>query len=95
MAIGDDASAAGYPLVPNSGDGGQVRSGAQEINRTRDFVAQVQGLILATWPIARGGTGGHTPGEARNNLGIFEGTSDPSDSVANNVNGSIYFKILS
>lgn len=40
MAIGDDATSAGYPTVPNTGDQGRVRLGAQEINRTRDFVAQ-------------------------------------------------------
>lgn len=45
MPIGDDAVAAGFPLVPGTGDGAQVRLGAQEINRTRDFVAQVKALI--------------------------------------------------
>jgi len=41
MAIGDAADAAGYPLVPETGDAGRVRWGAQEINRTRDMVAQL------------------------------------------------------
>lgn len=41
MPIGDDAAAAGYPLVPDTGEAGRVRWGAQEINRTRDFVALV------------------------------------------------------
>lgn len=45
MAIGDDATAAGYALVPNTGDPGKVKLGAQEINRTRDYVAQVKALI--------------------------------------------------
>lgn len=45
MAIGDDATAAGYPLVPNTGSGGEVKFGAREINRTRDFIAQVKALI--------------------------------------------------
>lgn len=45
MAIGDQAAAAGYPLVPGSGEDGRVRHGAREINRTRDLVAQVKGLI--------------------------------------------------
>jgi hypothetical protein len=39
MTIGDDALAAGYPLVPDTGEEGRVRWGAREINRTRDFVA--------------------------------------------------------
>jgi hypothetical protein len=42
MAIGDDATAVGYPLVPNSGEEGKVRYGAREINRTRDLVANVK-----------------------------------------------------
>lgn len=45
MAIGDDATAAGYPLVPNTGEEGRVRWGAREINRTRDFVAQVKAQL--------------------------------------------------
>jgi hypothetical protein len=94
MAIGDLAQQVGFPLVPNTGDGAQVRLGAQEINRTRDFVAQVQLLFFAIWPVSRGGTGGSTPAQARQGLGIFSGTAPPSDSVANNVNGSVYFKIL-
>jgi hypothetical protein len=94
MAVGDDAAAAGYPLVPNTGDGAQVRLGGQEINRTRDFIAQVLALILAVWPVSRGGTGGTTPAQARQGIGIFSGTANPSDSVANNVNGSVYFHII-
>jgi hypothetical protein len=39
--IGSDAQAAGYPLVPNTGEEGKVRYGAREINRTRDFIARV------------------------------------------------------
>ena len=94
MAVGDDAAAAGYPLVPNTGDDALVRLGGQEINRTRDFVAQVKALILTTWPVTRGGTGGTTPAQGRQGLGIYSGTAAPSDGVANNVNGSVYFKIL-
>ena len=41
MAVGDEASASGYALVPDSGEEGKVRWGAREINRTRDYVAQV------------------------------------------------------
>lgn len=50
MAIGDEAVAAGYPLVPNTGEEGRVRHGAREINRTRDFLAQVRALIQAKLP---------------------------------------------
>ena len=45
MPVGDDASAAGYPLVPGTTEEGKVKWGAREINRTRDFVAQVKTLI--------------------------------------------------
>lgn len=92
MAIGDDANAAGYPLVPNSGEEGKVKYGAREINRTRDFVAQVKSLILATWPVSRGGTGGTTKGSARTGLGITTSTAVPSSSTGDN--GDIHFKTL-
>jgi hypothetical protein len=45
MAVGDQAQAAGFPLVPNSGEEGRVFWGAREINRARDFIAQVKALI--------------------------------------------------
>lgn len=92
MPVGDDASAAGYPLVPNTGTGGEVRNGALEINRTRDFIAQVKALISASWPISQGGTGATTAAGARTNLGIpgviSYGTAAPSGGS----NGDIYFK---
>jgi hypothetical protein len=94
MPIGDDAAAAGYPLVPNSGAGSEVSLGAQEINRTRDFVAQVKAKILSTWTIGKGGTGATTAHGARENLGISSGTSAASDSVGGTANGNIYFKII-
>jgi hypothetical protein len=93
MAIGDDATAAGYPLVPGTGDGGEVKLGAQEINRTRDFVAQVKGLILAVWPVNKGGTGATTAANARKNLGISSGTAAPSDAVGGATDGNLYFRI--
>lgn len=51
MAVGDDATSKGLPLVPDSGEEGRVRWGAREINRTRDFVAQVMNLI----PVGKAG----------------------------------------
>ena len=95
MAIGDDAAAAGYPLVPDSGDEGEVKLGAQEINRTRDFVAQVLALIPAIWPVSQGGTGGSDKPSARAGIGISSGTAAASDAVGGNTDGNIYFKIVS
>lgn len=92
MAVGDDAQQAGYPLVPNVGEEGLVRHGAREINRTRDFVAQVKSQILATWPVNRGGTGATTKSGARTNLGITSGTANPNNSSGDN--GDIYLKIV-
>ncbi len=93
MAVGDDAQAAGYPLVPETGVGGEVHNGFLEINRTRDFVAQVKNLILSIWPVSRGGTGASDASGARTNLGIRSGTASPSDAVGGNVDGNIYFRI--
>ena len=90
MAIGDDATAAGYPLVPDSGEDGKVKYGAREINRTRDFIAQVKALFKSTWGIGDGGTGATTKAAARTNLGITSGTANPSGGA----DGDIYFKIL-
>lgn len=95
MPVGDAATAYGLPLVPDSGSGGEVRLGAQEINRTRDFVAQVGNLIPPAWPVANGGTGATTTAGARTNLGFAVGTEAASDSVGGAVDGNIYFQILS
>lgn len=79
MAVGDQAAAAGYPTVPDTGEEGKVRWGAREINRTRDFIAQVKALIP-------GGKAAY-----RTAAGISSGTIDPSGGA----DGDIYFKIVS
>lgn len=90
MAVGDDATAAGYALV--SGSAGLVKDGDLEINKTRDYIAQVKALILAVWPITAGGTGASTAAGARTNLGICGaityGTAAPSGGSP----GDVYFK---
>jgi hypothetical protein len=79
MAIGDEALAAGYPLVPGTGsDTSKVKNGAQEINRTRDFIAQLKALI----PISKTAY--------RTASGITSGTADPTGGN----DGDIYFKII-
>lgn len=92
MAVGDDAVAAGYQFVPNTGGGAEVRNGALEINRTRDYVAQVKALILAAWPISQGGTGATTAAGARTNLGICGAISYGTASPSGGSNGDVYFK---
>lgn len=94
MAVGDDAQAAGYSLVPSDGTGAEVRNGYLEINRTRDYVAQVKALIAAIWPVSAGGTGSSSASGARTNLGIRSGTANASDAVGGNQDGNIYFKIV-
>lgn len=78
MAVGDQAITAGYAIVPDSGEEGRVRWGSREINRTRDFIAVVKGLI---------------PGSKsayRSAAGISSGTAEP----AGGNDGDIYFKII-
>lgn len=79
MAIGDQATAAGFALVPETGEEGRLRWGAREFNRTRDFVAQVKALI----PVGKQAF--------RDASGISSGTADPSGGN----DGDIYFKIIS
>lgn len=78
MAVGDAAAAAGYPLVPDSGEEGKVKWGAREINRTRDLVA----LLKAIVPINKA--------SFQSSAGISSGTAEP----AGGTDGDIYFKIL-
>lgn len=78
MAVGDAASAAGYPLVPDTGEEGKVKWGAREINRTRDIVA----LEAAAIPTSKN--------DFRVSSGITSGTAEPTGGQ----DGDIYFKIL-
>lgn len=78
MAVGDDAKAAGYPIVPDNGEEGRVRWGAREINRVRDFLAQLKASI----PVGKAGY--------RSAAGISSGTADPTGGS----DGDIYFKIV-
>lgn len=78
MAVGDQATAAGYPVVPDTGEEGRVRWGAREINRTRDFIAQLKGLI----PTGKAAY--------RTAAGITSGTADPTGGN----DGDVYFKII-
>lgn len=80
MAVGDDAKKAKFPLVPDTGEEGKVKWGAREINRTRDYVAQLKQLI----PTGKGGF--------RTSAGITTSTSIPSNSTGND--GDIHFKIV-
>ncbi len=78
MAVGDQAIAAGYPIVADTGEEGRVRWGGREINRTRDFIAAVKALIPS-------GKSAY-----RTAAGISSGTADP----AGGNDGDIYFKII-
>lgn len=78
MAVGDSADAAGFPLVPDTGEEGRVRWGAREINRSRDLIAQVKSII----PVGKAGY--------RTAAGVTSGTASP----AGGNDGDIYFKII-
>lgn len=80
MAIGDDATAAGYALVPDTGDGGQVKYGAREINRTRDYIAEVKVLVPTSKTAFRTASG------------ITSGTATPVNT--DGADGDVYFKTL-
>jgi hypothetical protein len=90
MAVGDEALAAGYPILASTD---LVHNGYIEVNRTRDFVAEVKNSVQAIWPVADGGTGSSTAPGARQNLGIRSGTAAPSDAVGGSADGNIYFRI--
>lgn len=74
MAIGDDAAAAGYSLV--DGSTAKVVDGDTEINRTRDYIAQLKAQV----PVGKAAF--------RSAAGISSGTADPSGGA----DGDIYFQ---
>lgn len=78
MAIGDAAAAAGLPLVPETGEEGKVKYGADEINRTRDMIAE----LMSSTPSSKAA--------ARAAAGISSGTAEPTGGA----DGDIYFKIV-
>ena len=78
MALGDLGVAAGYAKVPSTGVGAEVSKGADEINRTRDYVAGVKNSVPTT------------PTAYRTNAGITSGTTVPSNTVG--ADGDIFFK---
>lgn len=78
MAVGDAAQAAGYPVVPDTGEEGRVRWGARELNRTRDFIAALKALIPSS------------KAAYRSAAGISSGTANPTGGN----DGDIYFKII-
>jgi len=81
MAIGDEGAAAftsGVPIPESGSDEARVRWGAREINRTRDFLAEVKALI----PTSKAGY--------RAAGGITSGTASPSGGS----DGDIYLKIV-
>ncbi len=99
MAIGDAAYAKGMAVVPPNGGLPEalVKNGYQEINRTRDYIAETRDyiaetrdLIMTVWSVDKGGTGATTKSNARTNLGISSGTGVPSGGE----DGDIYFKIV-
>ncbi|WP_156122571.1 hypothetical protein [Microbacterium hominis] len=67
MAIGDDAVAAGFPVLTGNEQASTIDT---EINKSRDLIAQVKGSIPGTWPVSRGGTGATNAAGALANLGI-------------------------
>jgi hypothetical protein len=90
VAVGDDAVNAGFAIVAPSDE---VEQGYVEINRTRDYVAQVLSLIFAVWPTSKGGTGASDIAAAKVNLGINFGTDPPDDTNGGAIDGNIYLRI--
>lgn len=80
MAIGDEGEAAGYGKVPDTGEDGKVKWGAREINRTRDFLAQLKALVPGNKAAARAAAG------------ITSSTAVPGAGVGND--GDIHFRTI-
>ena len=76
MPVGDDAIAAGFAIVNGATD--KFIDGDTEINRTRDYIAQVK----ATIPVS--------PAAFRTAAGITSGTGAPTGGA----DGDIYFQIV-
>lgn len=66
MATGDDAIAAGMDVLDPATD--LVKDGADEINKTRDYLAQRTSDVT---PVAEGGTGATTAPAARTALDVY------------------------
>lgn len=90
MASGDAARAAGLATV--DGSTALVINGDDEINNTRDMIANVMTSILAVWPLSRGGTGATDAAGARTALGISGVISVGTAMPSGGSNGDIYFK---
>lgn len=80
MAVGDDAKAAGFSLVPGSGEEGKMKYGAREINRTRDYIAQLKQQVPSTKEGWRG----------KAVITFGDGDPRPQDGVE----GEIYFRLI-
>lgn len=73
MAIGDDALAAGIPIMTGSEPANTLDT---EMNKTRDEIARRTSTVL---PVAKGGTGSTTPAAARAALGAADAAQVSTD----------------
>src|SRR4051812_4864771 len=78
-AVGDDAAAAGMALVASTAP---VTGGDDEINLTRDYIAQRMASQAKPTPVNAGGTGATTGTQARANLGAVGGNGMSATAVA-------------
>lgn len=85
MALGDEAIAAGMDVLSPTTD--LVKDGADEITRTRDYIAQ---RTSAVTPIVKGGTGATTAAAARANLDVYS-TAETLVNDSNNEIGVDWF----
>lgn len=79
MAIGDEASGLGWPLVRSSD---LIREGAQEINRTRDMAAEAYNKVP------------NSQTNFQKAAGIRVGTEHPDGLGEPNGNNVIYFRYM-